>query len=184
MTRLLALALLLASLTVVAVACGGDDDEAASAPAETAPAMTDDGASTSMDEPTIVDTAIAAGDFTTLVSLVQEAGLADELSGAGPLTVFAPTDEAFAAVPEATLEELRSDPDALRNVLLYHVVEGAVTSDEVVGLDSAATLAGPELTFTTQGDDVLVDGATVVQPDVMASNGVIHVVDAVLIPAR
>jgi uncharacterized surface protein with fasciclin (FAS1) repeats len=183
-TRIIALAVLLASLTLVAVACGGDDDEPASAPAETAATMTDGGTSTSADEMTIVDTAVAAGDFTTLVSLVQEAGLADELSGAGPLTVFAPTDEAFAAVPEATLEELRSDPDALRDVLLYHVVEGAVTSDKVVGLDSAPTLAGAELTFQTEGDAVLVDGATVVQPDVMASNGVIHVVDAVLVPAR
>jgi len=184
MTRIVALALLFASLTLVAVACGGDDDEAASAPAETTAAMTDDGTSTSADELTIVDTAVAAGDFTTLVSLVQEAGLADELSGVGPLTVFAPTDEAFAAVPADTLEELRSDPEALRNVLLYHVVEGAVTADQVVGLDSAATLAGSDLTFETDGDAVLVDGATVVQPDVMASNGVIHVVDAVLIPAR
>ena len=183
MTRIFALVLLLASLTFAAVACGGDDDEAASAPAETTAAMTDEGTATSA-EATIVDTAVAAGDFTTLVSLVQEAGLADELSGAGPLTVFAPTDEAFAAVPADTLEQLRSDPEALRNVLLYHVVEGAVTADQVVGLDSATTLAGSNLTFETDGDAVLVDGATVVQPDIMASNGVIHVVDAVLIPAR
>jgi len=183
MTRIFALALLLVSLTVAVAACGGNDDEAASTPAETAAAMTDEGAATSA-EATIVDTAVAAGDFTTLVSLVQEAGLADELSGAGPLTVFAPTDEAFAAVPADTLEQLRSDPEALRNVLLYHVVEGAITADQVVNLDSAPTLAGSDLAFETDGDAVLVDGATVVQPDIMASNGVIHVVDAVLIPAR
>jgi uncharacterized surface protein with fasciclin (FAS1) repeats len=184
MPRLLTLfALALASLALVAAGCGGDDDEPAAA--DTTAAMTDSSdPTTTAEEMTIVDTAVAAGQFTTLVSLVQEAGLADELSGAGPLTVFAPTDEAFAAVPQSTLDELAADPEALRNVLLYHVVEGEVTSDQVTGLDSATALNGQELAFTVDGSSVLVNDATVVQADIMASNGVIHVVDAVLIPAR
>ena len=167
----------LLTLLVVLAACGGDDEsEPAAAPA---PAMTE----TMAEEPEmdLVETAVAAGEFTTLVELVQQAGLADDLSGPGPLTVFAPTDEAFAAVPEETLAALADDPQQLERVLLYHVVEGAVTSDQVADGASAATLAGPEVEFTVD-DDVQVNDASVVSADVAASNGVIHVIDAVLLP--
>jgi len=186
MRRIFAFGMLVGALALVGVACGGDDDAATDEPAA---AMED---TTTMEEETtetettqemdIVETAVAAGSFDTLVSLVQEAGLAEDLSGAGPLTVFAPTDEAFAAVPEETLTQLQNDPEALRQVLLYHVVEGEVTSDQVTGLDAAPTLAGPDLSFSTDGGSVLVNDATVTMADVLASNGVIHVVDAVLLP--
>jgi uncharacterized surface protein with fasciclin (FAS1) repeats len=173
----------LLALLLVATACGGDDEGEAAA--EPAPMTTETTAPESemaeMAEMNIVETAVAAGEFTTLVELVQQAGLADELSGSGPLTVFAPTDEAFAAVPAETLAALAEDPEQLRRVLLYHVVDGAVTSDQVVDGASAETLAGPSVTFTVDGD-VRVNDATVVSADITASNGVIHVVDAVLLP--
>jgi len=167
------------------VACGGDDEAATDEPAAAMEDTTTEEeamADTTAEEMNIVETAVDAGSFTTLVSLVEEAGLADELSGAGPLTVFAPTDEAFAAVPEETLAGLQKDPEALRRVLLYHVVEGEVTSEQVVGLDSAPTLAGADLGFSVDGDAVLVNEAQVTMADVLASNGVIHVVDSVLLP--
>jgi uncharacterized surface protein with fasciclin (FAS1) repeats len=165
------------ALVVVLAACGGDDESEPAAAAEAATTET----MAQEPEMDIVETAVAAGQFTTLVELVQQAGLADELSGPGPLTVFAPTDEAFAAVPEETLAALADDPEQLKRVLLYHVVEGAVTSDQVADGASAATLAGPEVGFTVD-DEVQVNDATVVSADVAASNGVIHVVDAVLLP--
>lgn len=130
---------------------------------------------------TIVDTAIAAGNFTTLVTAVQAAGLVETLSGTGPFTVFAPTDEAFAAVPQATLNALLEDPEALANVLKYHVVSGKVMADDVVNLDSATTVQGSDLTIDTT-DGVTVNGAKVIQADIETSNGVIHVIDAVLLP--
>jgi uncharacterized surface protein with fasciclin (FAS1) repeats len=170
----------LLALLVVMAACGGDDEsEPAAAPATETTAQEPE--MEEMQEMNIVETAVAAGEFTTLVELVQAAGLADELSGPGPLTVFAPTDEAFAAVPEETLAALADDPEQLRRVLLYHVVDGAVTSDQVADGASAATLAGPEVAFTVD-DQVRVNDATVVSADVATSNGVIHVVDAVLLP--
>lgn len=181
MRRIFTFGLLVGALALVGAACGGDEDAATDEPA--AAAMED---TTTMDttaeQMDIVQTAVAADDFDTLVALVQEAGLADDLSGPGPLTVFAPTDEAFAAVPEETLAELQSDPEALRRVLLYHVVEGDVTSDQVAGLDAAETLAGPEIGFRMDGDSVFANDAQITQVDVLASNGVIHVVDAVLLP--
>jgi uncharacterized surface protein with fasciclin (FAS1) repeats len=166
------------TLVVVLAACGGDDESEPAAAPEAAATTETMAQEPEMD---IVETAAAAGQFTTLIELVQQAGLADELSGAGPLTVFAPTDEAFAAVPEETLAALADDPEQLKRVLLYHVVEGAVTSDQVADGASAATLAGPEVGFTVD-DEVQVNNATVVSADVAASNGVIHVVDAVLLP--
>jgi uncharacterized surface protein with fasciclin (FAS1) repeats len=177
MRRLALVGSLAVALILAVAACGGDDDsaeDAAAAPPATAETTTEM-------QGDIVETAVAAGSFTTLVDLVQKAGLADELSGDGPLTVFAPTDEAFAAVPKETLDALAADPEQLERVLLYHVVDGEVTSDEVADGASAATLAGPEVEFTVD-DAVKVNEATVVSPDVMASNGVIHVIDAVLLP--
>jgi uncharacterized surface protein with fasciclin (FAS1) repeats len=131
----------------------------------------------------IVQTAVAAGDFTTLVTLVKQAGLAGALTGKGQLTVFAPTDAAFAKVPKATLRALAKDKSMLRNVLLYHVVKGKVTAARVVKLTSGTTLEGSPVAIKVKAGKVFVGGARVTTPDVMASNGVIHVIDRVLIPA-
>jgi transforming growth factor-beta-induced protein len=125
----------------------------------------------------IVETAAAAGNFTTLLAAVEA------LKGEGPLTVFAPTDEAFAALPEGTVQALLNDIDALTAILMYHVVAGAVTSDQVVKLTSAQTLNGASLTITLTGEGkVKVDNATVTVTDIKTTNGIIHVIDAVLIP--
>ncbi len=129
----------------------------------------------------IVETAVSAGSFNTLVTTVQAAGLVDVLKGEGPFTVFAPTDEAFAKLPEGTLEALLADTDKLKAILTYHVVPGAVMAADVVNLSSAPTVQGKELTIRTD-HGVMVDNATVVKTDVKASNGVIHVIDTVLIP--
>lgn len=134
----------------------------------------------------IVETAQEAGQFNTLVQAVQAAGLADTLAGNGPYTVFAPTDEAFASLPEGTLESLLlpENKDKLTKILTFHIVEGNVTSDQVVGLSSAQTLEGGELSIAVDGADVKVGGADVVQADIPCSNGVIHVVNTVLMPAE
>ena len=139
-------------------------------------------AASSADEENIVETAVAAGNFKTLASLLTQAGLVDTLATGGPFTVFAPTDEAFAKVPKATLDAVAKDPALLRSVLLYHVVPGRVAAADVVKLDSAKTLEGRSVSIKTAGGAVYVDGAKVTTPDVAASNGVIHVVDTVLIP--
>lgn len=130
----------------------------------------------------IVETAKAAGQFETLLTAAKAAGLVDTLSGEGPYTVFAPTDEAFAKLPEGALDKLLKDKEGLKRVLLNHVVKGKVTSKQVVELDSAETLAEQKLPIKVDGDTVMVGEAKVVKADVMASNGVIHVIDAVLIP--
>ncbi len=133
---------------------------------------------------TIVDIAVADGRFTTLVAAVQAAGLVDALSADGPLTVFAPTDDAFAALPEGTVEALLADIPTLTNILLYHVVEGKVMAADVVGLTSATTLLGEDVTVTVEGDTVKINDATVIITDIEASNGVIHVIDTVLLPPQ
>jgi uncharacterized surface protein with fasciclin (FAS1) repeats len=130
----------------------------------------------------IVDTAVSAGKFTTLAKALQAAGLVETLKGKGPYTVFAPTDEAFAKLPAGTVEGLLADPDKLKQVLLYHVVAGKVTAKDVVKLDSAKTAQGGSVDISVDGKTVMVDGAKVVAADVMATNGVIHVIDTVLIP--
>lgn len=129
----------------------------------------------------IVDIAAGAGSFNTLVAAVKAAGLVDTLKGDGPFTVFAPTDEAFAKIPESDLEALLADKEKLTAVLTYHVVPGEVTAADVAKLDSAETVQGGTLTIDTS-DGVKVDDATVVKTDIMASNGVIHVIDTVLMP--
>lgn len=129
----------------------------------------------------IVDTAIAAGSFKTLVTAIQAAGLADTLKGEGPFTVFAPTDEAFAKLPAGTLDSLLADKAKLTAVLTYHVVPGTLTASEVTKRASAKTVQGQSVAFSTAGG-VKVDQARVIQADVMASNGVIHVIDAVILP--
>ena len=131
----------------------------------------------------IVDTAIAAGDFSTLVTAVQAAGLEDTLRGPGPFTVFAPTDAAFAALPAGTLEALLADPEALADILLYHVVSGEVLAADVVGLNSATAANGDDISIAVVDGTVVLNGsANVTATDIMASNGVIHVIDAVILP--
>jgi uncharacterized surface protein with fasciclin (FAS1) repeats len=130
----------------------------------------------------IVQTAASAGDFTTLTTLLKRAGLAGTLEGRGPFTVFAPTDAAFARVPKATLNALLRDRKALRSVLLYHVASGKVRAAQVVRLSSVKTLNGARVAVRVAGTRVLLNGARVTTPDVTASNGVIHVLNRVLIP--
>jgi uncharacterized surface protein with fasciclin (FAS1) repeats len=131
----------------------------------------------------IIGTAAAAGQFKTLLSLAKQAGLVGALSGPGPLTVFAPTDAAFEAVPKATLRQLASNQKALRRVLLHHVVKGDVTAARVVKLKSTKTLAGPKISIQVRGGLVFLNGSTkVVKTDVLASNGTIHVINKVLLP--
>ncbi len=129
----------------------------------------------------IVDTAVEAGSFSTLVTAVEAAGLVDTLKGDGPFTVFAPTDEAFAALPEGTLDSLLADPEALAAVLTYHVVPGEVMSGDLSNDMAAATVNGADVTIMTEGG-VMVNDANVVTADVAASNGVIHVIDKVILP--
>jgi len=131
----------------------------------------------------IVDTAISAGGFTTLVTAVKAAGLADTLKGAGPFTVFAPTDEAFAKLPAGTVESLLKDPEKLKDILLYHVVSGKVMAADVIKVKSAKTVEGGSVKIHVMGGQVMVDSATVVKTDIVCDNGVIHVIDAVIMPA-
>ncbi|MFC7461954.1 fasciclin domain-containing protein [Hydrogenophaga defluvii] len=128
----------------------------------------------------IVDTAVSAGSFKTLVTAVQAAGLVDTLKGPGPFTVFAPTDEAFAKIPKTQLDALLKDKAALTKVLTYHVVPGKVMAADVKA-GKVKTVQGSELTVSTMGG-VKVDAANVVKTDVVASNGVIHVIDTVVMP--
>jgi len=130
----------------------------------------------------IVDTAVSAGQFTTLVKAVQAAGLVDTLKGEGPFTVFAPTDEAFAKLPAGTIESLLANPAKLREVLTYHVVPGKITASEVVKLSKAKTVQGQEAKIKVSGGKVKIDNANVIKTDIMTSNGVIHVIDAVILP--
>ena len=129
----------------------------------------------------LVATAVAAGSFTTLVQALEAAGLVDTLRGEGPFTVFAPTDEAFAKIPKADLQALLADKEKLTAVLTYHVVSGKVLASDVVKLSSADTVGGQSLSIDAS-DGVQVNDAKVVKADVLASNGVIHVIDTVLLP--
>ncbi len=134
--------------------------------------------------PTIVDIAVEDGRFTTLVTALEAAGLVEALQGEGPFTVFAPTDDAFAALPEGALEGLLADTEALSNVLLYHVASGAVKAADVVGLDGqeVASLSGENFKIMLDGSNVMINGSKVIIPDIEGSNGVIHVIDAVILP--
>jgi len=132
----------------------------------------------------IVDTAVAAGEFTTLAKALQAAGLVDTLKGAGPFTVFAPTDAAFAKLPPGTLDDLLKpeNKEKLTKILTYHVVPGEVTAKQAVKMDEAKTVEGDDVKIMTKGGKVYVNNAQVIKPDVKASNGVIHVIDTVLLP--
>jgi len=133
-------------------------------------------------EKDIVDTAVGAGQFKTLVKLVQEAGLVDALRGEGPFTVFAPTDEAFAKLPKKQVDALLKDKEALRRVLLYHVVQGKVMSSDVVKLRTAKTLQGQNINIRVRNNVVRINDAKVIKADIVCSNGVIHVIDKVILP--
>ena len=132
----------------------------------------------------IVDTAVAAGQFKTLAAALGAAGLVDTLKGQGPFTVFAPTDEAFAKLPKGTVEELLKPENKAKliAILTYHVVPGKVMAADVVKVKSAKTVQGGSIKVNAAGGKVMVDGANVVKADIGASNGVIHVVDSVLMP--
>jgi uncharacterized surface protein with fasciclin (FAS1) repeats len=132
----------------------------------------------------IVDTAVAAGSFQTLAKALDAAGLVETLKGKGPFTVFAPTDEAFAKLPAGTLDELLKPENKakLTAILTYHVVPGKVLASQVVNLQSAKTINGQSVTITTEGGTVMVDNAKVIKTDILCSNGVIHVIDSVLLP--
>src|SRR6056297_1737879 len=167
-SRLIRLLATLFAGVLVLAACGDDDDSGTDASAdEAADSGADEGPGT------IVDVAVAAGDFTTLVSAVEAADLVETLSGEGPFTVLAPTDAAFEALPEGALDGLLADTEALASVLTYHVV-----ADELMAAD---VVEATELT-TVNGDTVMVGDATVGTTDIEASNGVIHVIDTVLLP--
>ena len=137
-----------------------------------------------MNEKDIVDTAVSAGQFNTLAAALDAAGLVDTLKGEGPFTVFAPTDEAFAKLPEGTLDSLlqAENRDQLVAVLTYHVVPGKVMAADVVGLSEAPTVNGQMIDIEVEGDIVRVDDATVTATDIVASNGVIHIIDSVILP--
>ena len=174
-----------AGLTLAA--CGDDANDEANTATATETAETGAATATASEPGTIVDVAVGAGDFTTLVAAVQAAGLVETLSGEGPFTVFAPTDDAFAAALEAlgmTADELLADTDTLTSILTYHVVAGEVPSSQVVTMDGAEveTVNGATVTISVDGDTVMVNDATVTAVDVDASNGVIHVIDSVLLP--
>ncbi len=180
------------TLSLGLAACGSDDTTDEAAPAETtssAPATTE-ASPTEEAAQDIVDTAVAAGSFTTLAAALEAAELVETLKGDGPFTVFAPTDDAFAALPEGTVDTLLEDPKGdLTDILTYHVVPGEVMAADVAGLDGqeVETVNGATFTVNVDGDAVtLTDQAgntvNVTQTDIEASNGVIHVIDAVLMP--
>jgi uncharacterized surface protein with fasciclin (FAS1) repeats len=151
----------------------------AAAPASARPDTT---AAAAAAKPNIVETAVAAGNFTTLVSLVKQAGLAETLSGAGPYTVFAPTDAAFKKVPKKTLKALGKDKAKLKAVLLYHVASGRLAAKRVVKRSSIKTLNGKRVKIRVRGRNVFVNRSKVVTANVRASNGIIHAINRVLIP--
>ena len=178
--RFLLLTLLLV-VSLVLVACGGEEAAEVTEPeptatAEPTPEPTEEPA------PTIAEVAASDDSFSTLVTALEAADLVETLQGEGPFTVFAPTDDAFAALPEGTLDALLADQDALREVLLYHVVEGEVFAADVADLSAATTVSGEMLEVTAGGGSVMINDAQVVATDIVAGNGVIHVIDSVLIP--
>jgi uncharacterized surface protein with fasciclin (FAS1) repeats len=155
----------LATVALIGTACSDDDDPAAP---ET--------------PGTIVEVASGSGSFSTLVAAVEAAGLTSTLSAPGPFTVFAPTDDAFAKLPAGTVDALLADPAALSAILTYHVVQGRVPSSNVVNLTTATTVNGQSLSIRVSNGVVYVNDARVVTTDIQASNGIIHVIDTVLLP--
>jgi uncharacterized surface protein with fasciclin (FAS1) repeats len=176
-----------AALTLVALAaCSSEKKDDAAAMDSAAPAATAmDSAAPAAGPKDIVETAVAAGTFNTLAKALTEAGLVETLKGAGPFTVLAPTDEAFAKIPAKDLEALLADKAALTKVLTYHVIAGNVPSSQVTTMTEAATVEGSKVTIKVVDGKVVINGnSTVTAADVAASNGVIHVIDTVLMPPK
>jgi uncharacterized surface protein with fasciclin (FAS1) repeats len=173
---------LAAGILLVAAACGSDSKTSSTA-ATAAPSTTTKMVDTTVPAKTIVQLASGNPDLSTLVTAVTAAGLGETLSGTGPFTVFAPTNEAFAALPAGTLDNLLKpeNKEQLVKILTYHVVAGEVPSSAIKA-GPVKSVEGQDLTITTPNGKVMVNGATVVTADVMASNGVVHVIDAVLLP--
>ena len=169
-------------LALVLAACAPATPEPTPEPTEV---MTEEPTEEPTPEPqSIVDIAVADGRFQTLVAALQAADLAETLAGEGPFTVFAPTDDAFGKLPEGTVEGLLEDIPALTDILLYHVVEGEVMAEDVIQLESAETLLGESVSIRVENDMVYINDAQVIITDIMADNGVIHVIDTVLLPAE
>jgi len=191
MKRLLAATAVLGLVTLAG--CSGQPMASPTAPAaepSTSAPMSPSAAASSAAEMDIVDTAVAAGEFTTLATALTEAGLVETLKGPGPFTVFAPTDAAFEALPEGALEGALADKELLTTILTYHVLPGEVVAEQVVTMDGeeVATVQGGNITIQVEDGAVsLVDAAgntvNVTTTDIMASNGVIHVIDGVLMPS-
>ena len=183
MSNLPRLGALVAALALLLAACSDDGEPTIAVSGDTIPPAPTTTSSVPTDD--IVATADAAGDFTTLLTALDAAGLTETLQGDGPFTVLAPTDEAFEAALSdlgLTAEDLLADTEALTAILTYHVLEGELLAEDVAGLDgeSAATLNGAEVSISVDGETVMINDASVVQADVLAANGVIHVIDAVL----
>lgn len=179
----------LAAVAALGLAACGDDGNDADTASNTAPveATADAAEATGEEAGTIVDAAASIDDLSTLVAAVQAAGLVETLSGEGPFTVFAPTNDAFASALDAlgiTADELLADTDTLTEILTYHVVAGEVDAQTAIGLDgqTAETIDSAEIAISVVDGDVMVNDATVTTTDVMASNGIIHVIDTVLLP--
>ncbi len=196
----------LATLISLAAACGGSEPTAQNAEASAEPAMSASAmpdmaappASASAAEvkpvetakpaekppatPDLLDTAKAAGNFTALLAAVDAAGLTETLKGPGPFTLFAPTDEAFKKIPKATLDKLLKDKDKLAKVLKFHVVAGKLMAADVIKLKESDTAAGSKVKFSSKGADVMIDKAKITKSDIVAGNGVIHVIDTVIMP--
>ena len=175
-----------AAFLLLAGCASADQAPPTEEPADEAAAPADDAAAEAADAEapagdTIAALASSREDLSTLVTALDAAGLVETMNGEGPFTVFAPTNDAFAALPEGALDSLLADKDALTGVLTYHVVSGAVMSEAVVGMSSADTLAGAAVAVDAS-DGVKVGGATVIEADIKASNGVIHIIDAVMMP--
>ena len=190
MNRTRSLATVAVAGALVLAACGDDSSDSSTPVADDASTEQAESDSEEMSDElgTIVDVAVEAGSFETLVAAVQAAGLVETLSGEGPYTVFAPTDEAFGQALDTlgiTAEDLLGDTDTLTSILTYHVLAGEVDAATAINLDgqSAATVNGAEIAISVvDGSVVINDSATVVSADVAASNGIIHVIDAVLLP--
>ncbi|MBK5111815.1 MAG: fasciclin domain-containing protein [Thermoleophilia bacterium] len=182
--KLILLTLCLPVLAFGAAACGSDDDDSSSDGAATTSESTDSSSSSSEASQDIVQLAASNEDLSTLVDALTAADLVETLEGDGPFTVFAPTNEAFDALPPEELERLLkpANQDELANILTYHVVSGDVMASDLSDGQKIETVQGDKLTVKINGDKVMINDATVVQADVEASNGVVHVIDAVLIP--
>jgi uncharacterized surface protein with fasciclin (FAS1) repeats len=179
--------LAVAAVPLIIAACGSSNSSASSSPAMSAAASpaTSTSASPAMAQKDIVDTAVAAGQFKTLATALQAAGLVNALKAPGPFTVFAPTDAAFAKLPKGTIAKLLKDPKGeLTKILTYHVVPGNVMAADITNGMTAKTLEGSTVKFTVKNGKVYVNGALVTTADVAASNGVIHVINGVLIPKK